>query len=903
MKFRLTRYWFPAVIVLAAAVQGFGMSFAVGGRDAGLAAAPEMGAGEARDTVLYDNSSIFTKFREAADRIKADSLSSESFAADTAKVLTARDTLIAPDSLRYTDPFRYKYYVALNDSLAHVQTRDSLRAAGDSLDWPKLDSLYSADSTLRAKEAFDKWYASLDKQARKNYNFEQKMKKRQHEVDSILNVKDSLLAIRDSIRENTPRILETYALPDSLLYKRIISWNRDQYFSRMEMKQVDTSYNHYFYDYPFARKDVGATYLGIVGSATQLYDYFKRDSQEGVSFYTPYEVYSPSPQTLTQYNTKTPYTELAYWGTLFANNERAENDIHILTTQNIYPGLNFRLSYDRVGANGMLENEKVDNRTFVAAANYLGKRYTANAGYIYNKMEKNENGGVVDDYWIRDTTVGSREIAVRLNDASNLIKKNTVFLDQTYRIPFTFLERLGGKKKAMADTTGGAAEDDEEAGPTMDEILERNVTTAFIGHSSQYSVYTKRYEDQISSTDSVGRSVYDNYFINPRVSNDSLRVMKFENKVFLKLQPWAQDAIVSSLNVGVGDKMLNYYKFTPRSYIEKPSDIAWNSVYLYGGVAGRLKGFDWNATGFYTFAGDEINDFGIDANASLQFFPFRRARKSPVTFGVSFKTSLDEPEYYEQHYFSNHFRWDNDFDKKSVTKISASLDIPHWNARLSGGYALLKNNLFYDEDGIIRQNGSAMSVAKVGLMKNFRAGFLHFENEGLFQVSSDEDVMPLPSAALNLRWYGQFNIVKDVMQLQVGANATYTTKWYAPSYSPALGQFINQKATKYGDDPYIDLFVNIQWKRMCMFVKIVNVGMGWPNDKADYFSAKGYIRPQRSLKFGFFWPFYVSPQKNAKAKAGGSIGGGSESSRSSSSSGGLTGGLGGGGLIGGMRNL
>ena len=196
-----------------------------------------------------------------------------------------------------------------------------------------------------------------------------------------------------------------------------------------------------------------------------------------------------------------------------------------------------------------------------------------------------------------------------------------------------------------------------------------------------------------------------------------------------------------------------------------------------------------------------------------------------------------------------------------------------------------------------------MSVAKVGLMKNFRAGFLHFENEGLFQVSSDEDVMPLPSAALNLRWYGQFNIVKDVMQLQVGANATYTTKWYAPSYSPALGQFINQKATKYGDDPYIDLFVNIQWKRMCMFVKIVNVGMGWPNDKADYFSAKGYIRPQRSLKFGFFWPFYVSPQKNAKAKAGGSIGGGSESSRSSSSSGGLTGGLGGGGLIGGMRNL
>jgi hypothetical protein len=418
----------------------------------------------------------------------------------------------------------------------------------------------------------------------------------------------------------------------------------------------------------------------------------------------------------------------------------------------------------------------------------------------------------------------------------------------------------------------------------MDDILDRDVTTAFIGHSSEYSVYTKVYKDEIDTDDSVGRAVYDNRFLlNPTVSKDSLRVMKFENKVFLKLQPWAQDAIVSTVNVGVGDRLMNYYMFTPQSYIYKNGNTSWNSAYIYGGAGGMFKGFDWNATGYYTFAGDEVNDFGIDAEASLKFFPFRKSRKSPVTFAVNFHTSLDEPEFYENHYFSNHYSWENNFDKKSVTKIEASLDIPYWKARVTGGYALLKNNVYYDTLGFVRQNTSPMSVAKIGIRKDFRLGFLHLENEGLFQVSSDEDVMPLPALALNLRWYGQFTIVRKVMELQFGVNATYTTKWHAPSYSPAIGQFINQNTVKYGGDPYFDVFLNVQWKRMCMFVKVVNVGMGWPNDHADYFSAKGYIRPQRSLKFGFFWPFYTQPHKNSQVKASGSLGG-SSSSRSGSGS-------------------
>jgi hypothetical protein len=113
--------------------------------------------------------------------------------------------------------------------------------------------------------------------------------------------------------------------------------------------------------------------------------------------------------------------------------------------------------------------------------------------------------------------------------------------------------------------------------------------------------------------------------------------------------------------------------------------------------------------------------------------------------------------------------------------------------------------------------------------------------------------------------------------MQIGANGTFTTKWNAPAYNPVLGVFHNQNSHEYGNCPYIDVFVNIQWKRASIFIKAVNLNMGWPNKSADYFSASGYIAPQRAFKFGIHWPFYIQPGrgKSASSHAGHGGGGGS----------------------------
>ena len=888
---KISKIWFPALLVGIVAIQGFAADWSRAVEAGFLWPGGWSGNATLQDTVIYHND-IYTKFRSEYDRAMADSAAADTLGLDSAEVfISARDTMKVPDSLRYTDPFRFKYYVAIKDSLTHVIVRDSLKQAGDSLDWPKLDSLYLADSTETAIRKFNEWYASLDKAARKKYDFEQKMKVRQHMIDSMLNAKDSLMAIRDSIRENTPRILETFSVPDSMFYKRIFTWNKGRYFNDVVPHDIDTSYNYYYNDYPFMRKDLNVSYLGIVGSAVQTYNFRKRKSVEGVSFYEPYECYSYNPYTAPMYNSKTPYTELAYWGTLFANDERAENDLHIMTTQNIFPSFNFTLEYDRVGANGMLENEKVDNRTFMAAVNYLGKKYQMHGGYIYNKMSKGENGGIVDNFWIRDTTVGSREIDVRLKDASTLIKKNTVFLDQTYRIPFNFIQRMKDRKVLKKENA-------------YRDTLNTDITTAFIGHSSEYSTYRKIYEDKIGLEDTEARNLYNNkFYINPTASADSIRVMKFENKLFIKLQPWASDAIVSAINVGIGDKLMNYYMFTPDSYLyKKKGNTVWNSTYLYGGVKGQYKNyFHWDADGYYTFLGKEINDFSIDANMGFNIYPFRRYRKSPISFNAHFGTNLKEPDYYQQHYYSNHYKWDNDFSKISTTTLDGTISIPHWKLNIDAGWTLIKNHIYYDGQAMAQQEASAVSVFNVALTKNFKLWGLHFDNQALFQLSSNKDVIPLPMVAINARWYWQFNVVKKVMQMQIGANVTYNTNWYAPGYSPALGMFYNQKVEKYGNCPYIDAFVNIQWKRACIFVKFVNVGMGWPMEHADYFSAHGYIRPQRAFKLGIFWPFYMQPGRNKSVgnAGGGSAAGSSDSSASSGFGGGMSGF--GGGLGGGLQ--
>lgn len=820
---------------------------------------------------------------------------------------------------------------SLNTADSTVMLPDSTASLPDSLS-SCIDTTGMADSTASADTAsgtkeYEPW--ELREMAR----------------DSARRVRDSLKGIRDSIRWSKPRVLETGFVPDSLYYKRILSWNTGPYINEYRHMHMDTTFNDWFTEYPFYKEDLDAVYLGTVGSAVQNVNFFRRRELDRFKAYAPYITYSHVPENMPFYNVKAPYTELAYWGTIFAFKDKEETNVRFLHTQNITPELNLAVLYQGWKALGMLENEKTVNNSLEVSANYLGRNYIAHAGLIHHNITRQENGGIQDSYMVRDTTVDAKTIAVNLQDAQNKLSRNTFFIDHSYNIHLESKSRRLRKAMeddsvlaaavdsivalrmqryaeavdaaveaarmpadtgvadstavpALADSLMAQAADSlsvpaDTAAPAlpplvdpvadsllrasvMDTLLppsEDEIYTALadsllfgsagegpmlsVGHVGEVTRYYRYYTDNIALNDEVGRNFYNSmFYINPTSSADSTRMLTVDNKLFFRLQPWARDAVVSQISGGLGYQWNSIYAFNPDMFLTGNGNRSLHDLYVYAGARGQYRKYlNWGAQARYSFLGYWQNDFSVDADLDVSFYPFKD-KSEPIVLGGKFSTSLKEPDWFSQHYYSNHYVWDNDFGKTSTTKVEAFLDIPKWRLEASFSYGLVSNYLYNDTLGIIRQHDGLINVMSGYVRKDFKLWKFHLDNKILFQYSSNRDVLPLPMLTFHMRYYLELEAVRNVLTVQIGADATMNTPYYAPAYNPALGTFQLQTRELIGYNPYIDVFLNMQWKRVNVFIKVINVGQGWP-DGGNMFSAYHYIKPYRGFKVGIHWPFYI----------------------------------------------
>ena len=894
--------------------------------------------------------------------------------------LAVPDTLVIPDSLSVLDSSVVSDSLLLTDSLAAADSlTESDSTAADSVRVLTKRELkrMAKDSVRKVKDAYKDSVAMV----------------KQHMADSIHHIKDSIRSVKDSIRWSKPRVLETIFLPDSLYYDRIISWTTGTRVNEYRHADMDTTFNDWYTEYPFYKEDIDAVYLGTVGSAVQNVNFFKRREFDIFKAYAPYITYSHTPENMPFFNTKSPYTELAYWGTIFAFKDKEETNVRFMHTQNITPEWNLAVLFQGWKAAGILEKEATANNSLEITTNYLGKRYVMNAGFIHHNINREENGGIQDSYMVRDTTVDAKTIAVNLQNARNKLSRNTFFINHSYDIllesDLTRMRKVMDKDSvftatvdslikvrkeayersvdaavaavkakaeaearaadslaALADSTAamqmdslGTALDSvgmsldsagvmiDSAGsvldtvvtvdsllsapgtdslssvskyaspedsiaavradsiatavadsllrasimdtlrpPTEDEIIASladsllfgqagNSPRLTVGHIGEVSRFYRFYTDEI--TDEVGRNFYNNmFYINPTSSADSMRLFTVENKLFFKLQPWKRDAIVSEISGGVGYQWNSIYAFRPDMFLTGNRNINQHNMYLYAGASGEYKKYlNWGATAQYSFLGYYQNDFNVDAHVGVSFYPFKD-KSEPITLNGRFSTSLKEPDWFSQHYYSNHYVWDNDFGKTSTTKVEASLDIPKWDMEAYFGYALVNNYLYNDTLGIARQNTGLINVMSAYLRKDFKIWWFHLDNQILFQYSSDESTLPLPMFTFHLRYYIEMEAVKNVLTVQLGADARMNTPYYVPAYNPALGTFQLQTREQIGYNPYIDIFLNLQWKRVNIFLKVINVGEGWPTG-ASSFSAYHYVRPSLGFKFGIHWPFYI----------------------------------------------
>lgn len=263
-------------------------------------------------------------------------------------------------------------------------------------------------------------------------------------------------------------------------------------------------------------------------------------------------------------------------------------------------------------------------------------------------------------------------------------------------------------------------------------------------------------------------------------------------------------------------------------------------------------------------AGEDFGALKLDAHADLNFPLFGD------TVRLEAKGHLHRliPAYLQRHYHSKHFWWDDDLDKEVRMGVEGIFTIDRTHTRLRVAVEQVKNYTFlgmqYTDMGETRvglrasmQQSSNLNVLTAQLSQDLALGPLHFDNIVTLQNSSDKEVLPLPVLNVFSNLYLKFRIAR-VLACELGACATYFTRYEAPDYVPALGLYaVQQNADSrvtLGNFPFADAYANFHLKQARFFIAMGNLLDGKLNRMA--FLAPHYPTNGMLMRVGVSWNFY-----------------------------------------------
>lgn len=279
---------------------------------------------------------------------------------------------------------------------------------------------------------------------------------------------------------------------------------------------------------------------------------------------------------------------------------------------------------------------------------------------------------------------------------------------------------------------------------------------------------------------------------------------------------------------------------------------------------GRTLHYDVVAETWLT--GEDAGQLKIDGSIDVNFPVFG----DTVTLRAKGFFHHLNPTFYYRHYHSRHFWWDNDDLSKIIhSRIEGVFTYRKTRTSLRVAIDELKNYTYmamsYDIDNEFNRTGNKVSIAQksgaislftVSLSQDFKLGPLHWDNVITYQKSSDNDVIPLPDINIYSNLYLRFKIAR-VLKCDLGADIRYFTKYYAPDYSPALGQYAVQTGNvrvKTGNYPLVNAYANFHLKRTRFFVMMSHVNGG--SGSKEYFLTPHYPLNGRIFRFGLSWNFF-----------------------------------------------
>ena len=635
--------------------------------------------------------------------------------------------------------------------------------------------------------------------------------------------------------------LESYFFNDSIRALPNFKWHIKRDYNRVEILPLDTMLTDFRIDYPFYREDVGDIAIGALGQASLPLNYFRREPISDFGFATPYYAYTYDMENVDFYNSKLPLIRMSYAES--GQKRFREENFDIMVSQNISPSTSVNVDYKARGTKGQYVWSRTKNHNLSVGVSHTGKRYSVHASYYNNHIEQQENGGVVGIWALADTTFEMPSgIPMKLteSEAQNTYRNNGFFVQQSYGIP---LQRMTQYDFSMA-----------------------NLSAVYIGHSFEYNAWSKIYTDRRATyynerdhRDENGRFVgvteeyYQNWFINPDRTRDSLYERRIANRLFVQIQPWNRNGVVGTIDAGVGLDLHTFSQFVPNDYLTGHyTTRKETSFYVYGAIAGKIKKYvDWDANIKFHPSGYRGGDLSLGAHLALTGY----LRGHPLILEGRFSMDLRSPTFWQENLFSNHYVWSTPLNKENETRFEVKFSLPDYAFEVGGWQGVVTDKIYYGADSNVAQKSDAISLTSLYARKDFRFAGVHLDHRVLLQWSTDQKVVPVPLFSAYLSYYYEFWVVRDVLRLQIGLDGRYNTRYYAPGYNPALSVFYNQREWQIGNYPYVDAFVMGKWKRMRIFLKYQHVNKGLFGN-GEYFSAAGYPLNPGMFKFGISWGFY-----------------------------------------------
>ena len=265
-------------------------------------------------------------------------------------------------------------------------------------------------------------------------------------------------------------------------------------------------------------------------------------------------------------------------------------------------------------------------------------------------------------------------------------------------------------------------------------------------------------------------------------------------------------------------------------------------------------------------AGENVGQLHLDFSTDVNFPLFG----DTVRLAANAYFHRDNAGFFMRRYHGERVWWDNtDLSAETRTRLEGIFTYEKTNTTLRVGIEEMQNYTYfgmnYDkgDNGItnltagVFQNSGNINVMMAQLHQNFRLGPLNWENVITYQNSSNNDVLPLPTWNIFTNLYLKFKIAK-VLDVELGADATWFSKYYAPDFCPAINQFaVQQKAdsrVELGGYPWVDVYANMMLKKVRFFVMMSHVNTDSGNRMR--FLTPHYPTNSSVLHFGVSWVFF-----------------------------------------------